>query len=65
MRSYIFTPKERGLIAALLDGRIGIRDDVIHVVISRVRHFKELSRDVDLYLELRRRIAESEPAAST
>jgi hypothetical protein len=65
MRSYIFTEKERGLIKSLLEGRRGIRDDALHVVVSRVRSFKALASDVDLYLELRRRLAESSSAAST
>ena len=65
MRSYIFTELERALIREFLEGRISIGDRDFHATVSRVRHFKELSKDVDLYLELRRRIAESDAARAT
>jgi len=64
MRSYIFTKKERVRIRKALDRRISLRDRSLHVILSRLRHFKDLAGDVELYVRLRR-IAESEGAFST
>ena len=64
MRSYIFTSRERALIRKALDKRIRLRDRRLHVVMSRLRHFKELAEDVELYIRLRR-LAESVRAVST
>jgi len=47
-----------------LDKRIRLKDRRLHVVMSRLRHFKELAQDVELYVRLRR-LAESEGAIST
>jgi len=64
MRSYIFTSRERSLVRKALDKRIRLKDRKLHVVMSRLRHFKELAGDVELYVRLRR-LAESEGAVST
>jgi len=64
MRSYIFTSRERSLVRKVLDKRIRLKDRRLHVVMSRLRHFKELAGDVELYVRLRR-LAESEGAVST
>ena len=64
MRSYIFTGRERVLVRKALDKRIRLKDRKLHVVMSRLRHFKELAGDVELYVRLRR-LAESEGAVST
>jgi len=64
MRSYIFTSRERSLVRKALDKRIRLKDRRLHVVMSRLRHFKELAGDVELYVRLRR-FAESEGAFST
>jgi len=64
MRSYIFTSRERVLVRKALDKRIRLKDRRLHVVMSRLRHFKELAGDVELYVRLRR-LAESEGAVST
>nr|MDO8099798.1 hypothetical protein [Candidatus Njordarchaeota archaeon] len=64
MRSYIFTGRERALVRKAIDKRIRLKDRRLHVVMSRLRHFKELARDVELYIRLRR-LAESEGAVST
>jgi len=64
MRSYIFTSRERVLVRKALDKRIRLKDRRLHVVMSRLRHFKELARDVELYVRLRR-LAESEGAVPT
>lgn len=60
MRSYIFTAREREVLARFLRGEAKASDDVIRQVIIRMRSFKDLARDVELYLELRRRVAEPE-----
>jgi hypothetical protein len=64
MRTYIFTPREREVIRGFLKGKVAAKDHAVRVITSRVRVFKELSSDVDLYLELRRRLAEPEAAVS-
>jgi hypothetical protein len=64
MRSYIFTPKERVIIKSFLEGQITSKDRTFHVIVSRFRHFRELAGDVDLYLALGRRLAESEATVS-
>jgi len=64
MRSYIFTERERTLILRVLDKRISLKDRSLDVILSRLRHFKELAGDVELYIRLRR-LAESEGAVST
>jgi len=64
MRSYIFTDKERALIRRILNKQVTPRNKTFRVIIFRIRHFKELSRDVELYIRLRR-LAESEGAIST
>ena len=65
MRTYIFTVYEREVIRAFLDGRIPSTGKQIGMIRLRLRTFKALAGDVDFYLELRRRFAEAETAAST
>jgi len=65
MRTYIFTSKEREVIRKFLDGKTAAKDHAVRVLLSRVRVFKALSSDVELYLELRSRIAESKTTTST
>jgi len=64
MRSYIFTAKERALIRRALKKQAARRNTALRVILFRVRHFKELASDVELYIRLRR-LAESEGAVST
>jgi len=64
MRSYIFTAKERVLIRRALKKQAARRNMALRVILFRVRHFKELAGDVELYIRLRR-LAESEGAVST
>lgn len=61
MRTYIFTAKERKVIRGFLVGKVVAKDHAVRVIASRVRVFKELAGDVDLYLELRSRLAKSKP----
>jgi hypothetical protein len=64
MRSYIFTARERALIRRVLEKRISLKHRSLEVILSRLRHFKQLAGDVELYVRLRR-LAESEGAVST
>ena len=64
MRSYIFTKKERALIRRILNKQVSLRNKTFRVIVFRIRHFKELAGDVELYVRLRR-LAESEGAVST
>jgi len=64
MRSYIFTAKERALIRRALKKHAARKNTALRVTLFRVRHFKELARDVELYVRLRR-LTESERAVST
>jgi len=60
MRSYVFTALERRILRGWLKGEVTLKDIRLQKVLSRVRLFKDLSGDVDLYLSVRRRLAESE-----
>jgi len=65
MRSYIFTDRERKIIRGFLSGRVESKDPNLMVIISRLKSFKDLSRDVELYLRLRSRLTEPETTTST
>jgi hypothetical protein len=56
LRSYIFTPTERGSIELFLDGKIRGSDARVAHILSRMRSFTELSKDIDLYLRLRKAV---------
>jgi len=64
MRSYIFTPRERKVAQAFLEGRIPPTGKEIGMIRLRIRTFKNLASDVELYLKLRSRFAETETAKS-
>ena len=53
MRTYIFTPLERKRIHAFLEGKISIRDISIKKIRFRVKNFKALKGDVELYRKFR------------
>ncbi|MEM2687897.1 MAG: hypothetical protein QW796_06075 [Thermoproteota archaeon] len=59
MRSYIFTELERRILNSWLNGELTLKDIRLQKVLSRVRLFKDLARDVELYLAVRSRLAES------
>jgi len=61
MRSYIFTPLERERIRRFLEGKVDSRDMVIAKLRFRVKTFKDLAGDVELYLRFREAVS----AAST
>ena len=64
MRSYVFTPLERQILRGWINGNITLKDIRLKKVLSRVRLFKALAADVDLYLAVRRRLAESKDAVT-
>jgi hypothetical protein len=55
MRSYIFTERERRIIREFLTS--GKKDPGIMVIITRVRKFANLAKDVELYIRLREAIS--------
>jgi hypothetical protein len=61
MRSYIFTQNEREIIRRFFDGSVSRSDPNLMNILSRVRNFKNLASDVELYRMLR----EAVTAAST
>jgi hypothetical protein len=59
MRTYIFTVLERKLLNEWLRGEVTLKDIRLRKILSRIRLFKDLSGDVELYLAVRDRLAES------
>jgi hypothetical protein len=62
MRSYIFTDLERKVLKSWLNGELSLKDIRLQKVLSRIRLFKALASDVELYLAIRRKIAEPKTA---
>jgi hypothetical protein len=56
MRSYIFTKKERQVIRGFFEGSISRSDPNLMNILSRIRNFRDLSSDVDLYIRLRKAV---------
>jgi hypothetical protein len=65
MRSYIFTVAERKAIQGFLRGEIGFSDTVLRRLKYRMKEFRGLATDVELYMRFKAALAESESAAST
>jgi hypothetical protein len=61
MRSYIFTERERRIIQGFLSGTVKGKDPGLMVIVSRLKSFSNLAKDVELYIRLREAIS----AAST
>jgi len=59
MRTYIFTALERKILDRWLNGEITLKDIRLRKILSRIRLFTDLSSDVDLYVAVRRGLAES------
>jgi hypothetical protein len=59
MRSYIFTPKEREIIEGYFRAEVTRGDDIMRQIVLRMKSFKELAADIELYLRLQKRLAES------
>ena len=62
MRTYIFTKLERSILDGWLKGEIDWHDIRLRKILSRIRLFKDLSSDVELYLAVRSRLTESKAA---
>lgn len=58
MRTYIFTETERSVLNGWLEGEVTPRDVRLRKILSRVKLFRGLAEDVDLYLRVRGRLAE-------
>lgn len=56
MRSYIFTEHERKILREWLSS--GVELQGIRMVFSRIKRFKELKEDVELYQSVKRKMAE-------
>lgn len=54
MRSYIFTMRERELLNNWLTK--GTRAETLDMIIHRIRHFKNLEKDVELYLVVKEKL---------
>jgi hypothetical protein len=65
MRSYVFTDLERKVLKDWLEGKLTLKDVRLQKVLSRVRLFRTLANDVELYLRVRRRLTKSKAAGST
>jgi hypothetical protein len=59
MRSYVFTKKERKAISGFLDGSTPRSDPALMTVIYRIKSFRNLASDIDLYVRLRESVAAS------
>ena len=57
MRSYIFTRLERERIRGFLEGRVPANDSLIAKIRFRMKTFRDLAEDVELYLRLREAIS--------
>jgi hypothetical protein len=57
MRSYIFTVKERETINRFFEGKAKLGDDIMREIVWRLRSFKDLASDVELYIRLRKAIS--------
>jgi hypothetical protein len=62
MRSYIFTDLERQLLRKLLNGDLSMTDHEASATLSRIRTFRDLADDIDLYVRIRCLLAESSTA---
>ena len=57
MRTYIFTTRERGLLRKWLNE--GEKAETLDMILHRVRHFKDLEKDVELYLAVKERLKQT------
>jgi hypothetical protein len=57
MRSYIFTSRERNLLRKWLNE--GEKAETLDMILHRVKHFKDLEKDVELYLTVKERLKQS------
>jgi hypothetical protein len=57
MRTYIFTAKERKAIRGFFEGSVSRDDSNLMTIIYRIKSFKDLATDVDLYARLREAVS--------
>jgi hypothetical protein len=57
MRSYIFTSRERNLLRKWLNE--AEKAETLDMILHRVKHFKDLEKDVELYLTVKERLKQS------
>ena len=57
MRSYIFSDIERKIVEDFLNGNIPITHRRLSQIRTRLKNFKALAGDVDLYLRLRKAVS--------
>jgi len=62
MRTRIFTPRERILLKAWLRGE-KVDTKTMSVILARIKYFRALPGDVELYLRARRRLKAKPPPA--
>jgi len=60
LREYVFTERERRLIDGFFKGEVNGSTRGWSQLVYRIRCSTRLSKDVDLYLELSRRLAKPE-----
>jgi len=59
MRTYIFTEKERKAISGFLNGSTARDNPALMTVIYRIKSFRNLASDMDLYVRLRESVTAS------
>jgi hypothetical protein len=64
MRSYIFTPLERQLLHAWIDGKITLKDIRLKKLLWRIRKFTGVAEDVNLYVTVKSRLTEPKTTTS-
>jgi len=57
MRTYIFTSFEKKILTEWLNGEIPRGDIRVRKILSRIRLFKNLASDVELYLIVREAVS--------
>jgi hypothetical protein len=62
MKSYVFSDRERKIMKGFLSGELPANNPAVMQVKSRMKGWVLLREDVELYLALSRRFAESESA---
>jgi hypothetical protein len=65
MKSYLFSEHERRVLKRFLKGDTTANNPTVMQVKSRMKSWTQLRQDVDLYLELARKFAESKAAMYT
>ena len=59
MRSYIFTDMERCVINRFFDGLVTESEPNMAKIKHRMKNYRQLEKDADLYLKLKERLKQS------